>query len=146
MASPQRKAPFRASKRFFAIQSLTSQTIDIMLYIRYKLDTKPMLECCWGAPMSRWARLRAGETLFRERAGEIVAAVVRQAEAGGRPALRLPPPGAPSRRAPPAGAGATSAPRAQAHPSRARVIALSDAKTRRRAGGALPQCNGRDGE
>ena len=126
-----------------------------------------MLECCWGA-LSRCARLRAGETLFRERAGEIVAAVVRQAEAGDRAAMRLA-----RRYALPIGptpevlaarlaetiartratvatllaeGRATSAPRAPAHPSRARVIALSDAKTRRRAGGALPQCNGRDGE
>ena len=109
-----------------------------------------MLECCWGASMSRCARLRAGETLFRERAGEIVAAVVRQAEAGDRAAMRLA-----RRYALPIGptpevlaarlaetiartratvatllaeGRATSAPRAPAHPSSARVIALSDAK------------------
>jgi hypothetical protein len=42
-----------------------------------------------GAPMSPRARMRATEALFRERAAEIVAAVVRQAEAGDRAAMRL---------------------------------------------------------
>jgi hypothetical protein len=42
-----------------------------------------------GAPMFPRARMRATEALFRERAAEIVAAVVRQAEAGDRAAMRL---------------------------------------------------------
>ena len=42
-----------------------------------------------GAPMFPRARMRAAEALFRERAAEIVAAVVRQAEAGDRAAMRL---------------------------------------------------------
>jgi hypothetical protein len=40
-------------------------------------------------PIPRRARMRAAEALFRERAAEIVAAVVRQAEAGDRAAVRL---------------------------------------------------------
>ena len=42
-----------------------------------------------GAPVFPSARLRAAEALLRERGPEIVAAVVRQAEAGDRAALRL---------------------------------------------------------
>ena len=44
---------------------------------------------CSGAPMSRRAYMRAAEALFHARRAEIVAAVVRQAEAGERDAARL---------------------------------------------------------
>ena len=42
-----------------------------------------------GTPIPRRARMRAAEALFRERAAEIVAAVVRHAETGDRAAMRL---------------------------------------------------------
>ena len=42
-----------------------------------------------GAPMSRRAHMLAAEASFRARGTEIVAAVVRQAEAGDRAAVRL---------------------------------------------------------
>jgi len=130
-----------------------------------------------GAPMSPRSRVRAGQALFRERASEIVAVVVRRAEAGDRGAMRLarryglpvgPTPEALAARlaesiartratitALLADGGITLGSDSRlryarrkpgpAHRSGARVIALCDVKTRRRAGGALPQCNGRGG-
>jgi hypothetical protein len=107
--------------------------------------------------------MRATEALFRERAAEIVAAVVRQAEAGDRAAMRLarryglpvgPTPEVLAARLAESIARtratvatllaeggvdvrktSVSAPRsAPAHPAGAHVIAFSDVKTRRRAG------------
>jgi hypothetical protein len=45
--------------------------------------------CSSGAPMFPRSRMRAGQALLRERASEIVAVVVRRAEAGDRGAMRL---------------------------------------------------------
>jgi hypothetical protein len=114
-----------------------------------------------GASMSPRARMRAAEALFRERAAEIVAAVVRQAEAGDRAAMRLasryglpvgPTPEVLAARLTESiartratvatllaeggvdvGKTSVSAPgSAPAHPAGAQVIAFSDVKTRRR--------------
>ena len=116
-----------------------------------------------GAPVFPSARLRAAEALLRERGPEIVAAVVRQAEAGDRAALRLarkhglsiwPAPDVLAARLAESiertratvatllveggldvGKTPVSATRsAPAHPAGAQVIAFSDVKTRRRTG------------
>jgi hypothetical protein len=61
-----------------------------MFCTRYKLESKPMLKTgSSGAPVSPGASVRAAEALFRARRAEILAAVVRQAEAGDRTAVRL---------------------------------------------------------
>jgi len=106
-----------------------------------------------GTPTFLRTRMRAAETLLRERAAEIVATVVRHAEAGDRAAKRLvrkhglsvePPPEVLAARL------AESIERTRAtvatllaeggiarvQPARAQVIPFSDVKTRRRADGA----------
>jgi hypothetical protein len=114
-----------------------------------------------GTPIPGRARMRAAEALFRERAAEIVAAVVRHAETGDRAAMRLarkhglpvePPPEVLAARLAESiartratvatllaeggvdvGKTSVSAPRsAPAHPAGAQVIAFSNVKTRRR--------------
>jgi hypothetical protein len=69
---------------------LTLITCYIILTSRYQLDLKTMIEpSSSGAPVSLGARMRAAEALLRERTAEVVAAVVRHAEAGDRAAMRL---------------------------------------------------------
>ncbi|HEV2957486.1 MAG TPA: hypothetical protein VGX95_15320 [Xanthobacteraceae bacterium] len=125
------------------------------------MESKPMLEPRSSIVlMSPRAHLRA-EALLRSRAAEIVAAVVRHAEAGDRAAIRLarqhglpigPPPKVLAARL------AVSIERTRATVATllaeggiararagAQVIVFSDVKTRRRAGGRVLQCNGRGG-
>jgi hypothetical protein len=116
-----------------------------------------------GAPMSLPARMHAAQALLRERGAEVVAAVVRHAEAGDRAALRLarkyglpiwPAPDVLAARLAESiertratvatllaegglavGKPPVSATRsALAHPAGAQVIAFSDVKTRHRTG------------
>jgi hypothetical protein len=128
----------------------------------HQLDLKTILEPSSGdAPVFPRARICAAEALLREHAAEIVAAVVRHAEAGDRAAMRLarkhglpiwPAPDVLAARLAESiertratvatllaegglavGKTPVSATRsALAHPAGAHVIAFSDVKTRRR--------------
>jgi hypothetical protein len=123
-----------------------------------------------GAPVPPSARMRAAEALLRERGAEVVAAVVRHAEAGDRAAIRLarkhglpiwPAPDVLAARLAESiertramvatllaegglavGKTPASATRsAPAQPTGPEVIAFSDVKTRRRAGSPVLQRN-----
>ena len=106
-----------------------------------------------GAPMSPRARIRAAEALLRAHRAEIVASVVRQAEAGNRAAMRLardhglpvgPPPHVLAARL------AVSIERTRAtvatllaeggiaRPTPSPAIACTEVKTRHRAGSPVP--------